>query len=345
MEQKNINKTGMVYLILCIAGALSAAALNFFSLRYYSDYVQIGDKHKTVLYTAGALPVVTVGVIAAFVLFLCTASVSLRRIRIEDVKPAARVPRCFITAACGMALIFTIPMQFLLDAEGTLYMLNDLPFSMTNSSSMQKVFLVLAAISSFYFFIALFTEKRSKTVNAIRTILGLVLVFSFCTQLLVTHEYMNDMLRSPTRVYSLLSYCFLIFFFLLEVRQSVKGREKPAVCAAMGMIAFLLTFTEAVPILTLSLMGEAGYGIDLSVFYLVLRLFLGLYALLTVCPILKTVPRQKKPEKEEIEAENEQPSDAPVEAAPEKDGEAPQTQPSGEPETEETEKEDNEDAE
>ena len=297
MTQKTMNKKGILYLSLALGGALIGAALNFIALRFFSDVTDIGEVHKTVLFQKGPMTVVLAVVLIAFALFFLSAFFVFKKVKTKDLQPTLRIPRYFLTAACGMALFFTVPLQFILNTTGTAYALKNTAFSLRDSSSMQRVSLILAVIASFYFFIALFIEKKSKLLSIARTGSGLLLVLYFCAQLLVTHNYMNDMLDSPTRIFNLTSTCFIVFFLLCEINLAVKGREKPALFAATGLCAFLFTVTETLPILTLSFMNSSGYSVDINIFYLLLRLFIGVYALLSVIPVLFAgAAEEKEPE-------------------------------------------------
>ena len=259
-------KKGVVFFICCLSFSIIAAVLNFLLLKN-GTVTQIGESHRTVLYNRGALMNVSIALTVAFVVALLSALYFFRKTPVLKPGKAGRSLLLFAQAAAGLSLVFVLLMQFILASDGTPYAPNDNDFSLRNTWSMQKISLALAAVGSAYFFIPLFTEKKSRGLSAAQTACGILLTFFFCTQLLVTHDYMNDFLNSPTRVYSICSYCVLIFFFLAEMRLGLKNRSMPGTYTAFGLVAFFITFVETVPKLVLSFMNEAGYSVGIDNFY------------------------------------------------------------------------------
>ena len=296
MEPTAKNKKGLLFTIFCLAAALIAAAANFLLLYFYSDQTDVDGVYQTVLYKSGAPATVYFVVLVVIVAALASSAIFFRRTAPPETDKE-RAPMMFIRAAAGTIPVCLIAMQFILKTEGTPYTFNSNAFSVQNPSSMQKVALVLAIFGTIGFLLPLFVRKKSKVLTVLRVVCGLLFVFFLCAELLVTHEFYSDFLYSPTRLYAICSYCFLIFFFLTEIRMQIAERLLPGAFVATGLIAFFLTVVEALPKLTLSFMGAAGYRVGLDSFYVLARLVFGIYALIAVYPVLRSTKQLPKAEK------------------------------------------------
>ena len=286
MKLKQFNKAGVIYAVLCPLLAAAGAVFNYLLLKYHSDVSTVTSLHQTVLYQNGAprTAFIVLAVISAAALF--SAIFVFRKTVCRHAEGPLRAVRFFAVSACAVALIFIVPLQFILKTADTPYELTNDAFSLQNSSSAQKVCLVLAVFGAAYFLLQLFFDKSTRGVKIARTALGLALVFFLCGQLLVTHNYMKDFLGSPARVLGLTSLCFLVFFLLSELRTGLPGRVMPGAYAATGLLALYFTAIECIPSLILSLANTAGYKNGIGVFYLLLKLFIGVYAYISVCPTL-----------------------------------------------------------
>ena len=285
MSHDRITRKGVFYVVFCIAATICATVFNFFLMWKNSDITNVDGVHVSLLYKSGFMT-------SAFIVFLLIAvavflsSLLLYKKHVLVSAKRALPVLIFLRAAAGLLLILLIVMQFTLKTAGTPYALNDQPFSLQNSSSVQKAALVLAGLGCFFFFIPIFAPEKNKTARVLTVASGLFLVFFLCAQLLVTHEYMSDFLNSPVRVFSICTYCALVFFFLSLIRLSLQSRAIPAAFAATGMIAFFCSFTENVPEILLSVMNAQGFSIGIGTVYGVFKLTSGLFALLCVIPTL-----------------------------------------------------------
>ena len=284
-------KLGVFFALFCLFAAAAAAVYNYFLLAN-SDSVNIDGIYDAVLYKNGAATVCFFILCAVIAVVLGSSFFFFRKTKPREPSKCVDIVNSFACSAAGLMLIAVVALQFILKSSlsGTQYELTKGAFSIQSSSSMQKISLVLAGVSSLYFLLPLFIEKQKMKIPHIA--LGLVCAFFFCTQLLVRHNFMSDFLSSPTRIFSMCTYCFLIFFILADVRMHIEERIAPGNHAASALIAFFVAFTESVPELILSFSGKTGFTLGLDSFYLILKLVVGIYAFNAALPTLMSTEKR-----------------------------------------------------
>ena len=249
------------YPVFAILATLAGAVA--FTLLYIknADLVDIDGVYQTVLFKSN-------GYTAAFIAFVCCAAVVLALsflvYRKASLPTGREMPQGFsvvIGAACGLFILAAAVMQFVLKTENTPYRIDTLKYIMS----------ALAIPAALYF---LWQTFGGKTVKGLRMFFGIALAAWLCCTALCLHFFMNDFLTSPTRIVSMLSCCFLIFFVLADVR-----RDAPGLYVPLGLIAAFFAIPEGASKLVLSFMREAGFAPNISAFYALCRLALGVYAL------------------------------------------------------------------
>ena len=254
-----------VFTILAIvACAVALTALYIFN----TDLVDIDGVYQTALLKNN-------GFTTAFVAFCCFSvavlAVSFLLYRKAEAPGTEKTPKnllLFLNAACGLFILATAVMQFILDTENTPYRIPSLRYIMT----------VLAIPGALYF---LWRALAGKCPKGLRMFFGIALAAWLCCSALCLHFFMNDFLTSPTRVLSMLSCCFLILFILTDVRLDTASLYVPA-----GLVAAFFAIPEGASKLVLSFTHQAGFSPNISAFFALCRLGLGVYALISVISYL-----------------------------------------------------------
>ena len=263
------------YAVFTVLATLAGAAGLTLLYIKNADPVDIDGNYQTVLLKSN-------GYTAAFIAFACCAVVILALSCLIYRKASAptdeTVPKnlsTFVCAVCGLFVLATAVMQFVMDTAHTPY----------GNKTLSYIMAVLAIPAALYF---LWPAIAGKCQKGLRMFFGITVAAWLCCTALALHFFMDDFLNSPTRVVSMLSCCFLIFFFLADVR-----RDTPGVYVPLGLVAAFFAIPDGASKVILSFMRTAGFSPNISAFYALARLALGLYALISViCCILKAADAQ-----------------------------------------------------
>lgn len=279
-ERNKKSVIGQSYLFFCLAVSLAGAGCFLALYLTRGDLLDVDGIYTSVLFQNGVfLTLFTVFFSVAVLIFLSSLLFlkpcsSFRR---SDLNTYGQI---FAQAACSIGFLSLLVMQFLIDEQK----ISVTPYDFSASTGkLQWIALGCALISALYFLIPLFANRFKG--NA-RILVGIFIPLWCCLQLLLNHFFSLDPLSSPTKISNVCSLCALTLFFLSELRMELPERAMPKAYAAAGMIAFFCTFTECVPKLILSFGGKCGFSLGLTGFYTIVKLFLGIYALISVYPIL-----------------------------------------------------------
>ncbi len=266
----------LLYSIFPLLAAGIGAVLVFLGYRYNSDLIPIDNVYTALLFKENFFT----GLLVGFLLFAIVATFSAIFIFRKNVAEPCRQNNTFIFVRTAVGLFFlgTVFMQFLLSTTGTPYALHG------SGAIFQKVSIAAAVLSSLYFLLPVFIGKGNK----IFPVYGIFVLAWLTAQLIVSHYFMLEFLSSPNRIFPILSLAALLFFMISELRILRFKNSAPGTHIAWGLIAFILTFSEAAPRLALSFMKEAGMIVNLSSFYALLRLALGIYAFVSAVNTMRT---------------------------------------------------------
>lgn len=276
----------LLYSTFPLLAAGIGAALVFLGYRYNSDLIPIDNVYTALLFKENFFT----GVLIGFLLFAIVATFSaiftFRKVTAEPCKQDNTL--IFARTAVGLFFLGTVFMQFLLSAQGT-------PYALQGSGAIfQKASIAAAVLSSLYFLLPVFIGKGNKTFP----VYGIFVLAWLTAQLIVSHYFMLEFLSSPNRIFPILSLAALLFFMISELRILRFKNSALGAHIAWGLIAFILTFSEAAPRLALSFMKEAGMTVNLSSFYALLRLALGIYAFVSAVNAMRT-PKERATETED----------------------------------------------
>lgn len=279
-ERNKKSVIGQSYLFFCLIASLAGAG-GFLALYLkQGDLLNVDGIYTSVLFQEGVpLTLFTVLFSAAVLIFL-SALLFLKPCSSPRRSDPNTYGRVFAQSACGIGLLSLLVMQFLMSKQK----ISVTPYDLSASTGkLQWVALGCALISALYFLVPLFTDRFK---GSARILVGIFIPVWCCLQLLLNHFFSLDPLSSPTKISNVCSLCALALFFLSELRMEFPERAVSKAYAAMGMIAFFCTFTECVPKLILTFGGKCGFSLGLTSFYTIVKLFLGIYALISAYPAL-----------------------------------------------------------
>ena len=287
-ERNKKSVIGQSYLFFCLIASLAGAG-GFLALYLkQGDLLNVDGIYTSVLFQEGVpLTLFTVLFSAAVLIFL-SALLFLKPCSSPRRSDPNTYGRVFAQSACGIGLLSLLVMQFLMSKQK----ISVTPYDLSASTGkLQWVALGCALISALYFLVPLFTDRFK---GSARILVGIFIPVWCCLQLLLNHFFSLDPLSSPTKISNVCSLCALALFFLSELRMELPERAVSKAYAAMGMIAFFCTFTECVPKLILTFGGKCGFSLGLTSFYTIVKLFLGIYALISAYPALVSDKESKR---------------------------------------------------
>ena len=283
----------LLYSIFPLLAAGVGAVLVFLGYRYNSDLLPIDNVYTALLFKENFFTGALIGFLLFAVVLALSAIIPFKK---DVLKPRTQdTATTFARTAVGLFFLGTVVMQYLLRTAGT-------PYVMDGSGAIfQKISLVAAVLSALYFLLPVFVGKGKKEFP----LFGLFVLAWLTAQLIVSHYFMSEFLSSPNRIFPILSLAALLFFMMSELRILRFKNSAPGSYIAWGLAAFILTFSEAAPRLVLSFMKEAGMVVNLSSFYTLLRLALGIYAFLSAVNALfasgqpmEEIPQSAEPAEE-----------------------------------------------